>query len=535
MTKFLRIALIVCGLAFPLFSQATAGNTVDGQGASWDLVIQNRKVFSFRSGLGSMTPKERLNLAMNRLAQMPPVEMLQPVNYTLAPEAVVVKVGESPLFSIAPGDLDSDIGQTLEDAAIRVQDSLTEALKAEVAQRNVRNIVHSSLKSLVAISIFVFIAGLFGRGARRARRKIIRLAVSMPKLPGSSAKAVSPFDPRRISVWLAILVRLAHYMFLLISTYLCVTYVLECFPYTQPWGDTLGAGMLRLLLSIGQSLLHGIPGLFAVAVIAFIARALTQLINSFFKSVERGETIIPWIHQDTAAPTRRIAVALLWVFAIVLAYPHIPGNQSIAFKSISVFIGLLVSFGSAGVVNQAMNGLAIMYARSFRNGDYVKIGEVEGTVSELSLLSTKLHTIRQEEIIIPNSVVIAQTTYNYTRILDEHGVGISTTVNISYDTPWRKVHALLKMAAEKTKGLAKDPAPYIIQVALGGVCVEYTLVVHMVEEPKLRQFVKSDLHQHIQDVFNQYGVKIMTPTYVDMEIPNTLPPDRWYDEPAERP
>ena len=530
MTNLLRIMLLACGLALSLCSQVVS-QTGEGQGVSYDLVIQNRKVFSFRAGLGSLSAQERLNLVHERLANMPVEELHAPVYYVLAPEAAIMKVGERPFFSIAPGDLDADIGQTLEDAALRVQSRLADALEAEAYQRNVRYLIYGAIKSLGAFVALAILVAMFGRVARFAMRKITRLAIS--KLPNYSLGESSALTQHRLAAWLHVLTRVVYFAFSAMAAYLCVTFVLGCFPYTQPWGETLGSGLLRLLLSIGKSVLHGIPGIFAIVVIAFIAQGLTRLINNFFKSVERGDTALPWIHQDTAAPTRRIAVALLWVFAIVLAYPHIPGNESIAFKSISVFIGLLVSFGSAGVVNQAMNGLAIMYARSFKSGDYVRIGEVEGTVSELSMLSTKLHTIRHEEIIIPNSVVITQTTYNYTRLLDEHGVGISTSLKFNHDVPWRQVHALLVMAAKNTNGLAKDPAPYVIQTDLGSTC-EYTLVVHMIAEPELRQFVKSDLHQNIQDAFNQYGVKLMTPLYIESGMPDFVPPEQWYKEPAKR-
>jgi small-conductance mechanosensitive channel len=261
---------------------------------------------------------------------------------------------------------------------------------------------------------------------------------------------------------------------------------------------------------------------------------MTHLVNIVFKSIERGEATLPWIYQDTAAPTRRIVVALLWIFAIVLAYPYIPGNESIAFKSISVFVGLLVSLGSAGVVSQAMNGLAITFGRSFKAGDYVKIGGVEGTVSEVTLVFTKLHTIRHEEIIVPNSIVASQTTYNYTRMADEHGVGIATSITMGFDVPWRQVHALLMMAAERTKDLRRDPAPYVIQTALSDACTEYTLVVHMAGEPKLAQFVKSELHQNILDAFSQHGVQMITPSYIETRVPGVVPVDRWYAPPAAK-
>jgi small-conductance mechanosensitive channel len=519
-------------LFFQLYSQ-TAEQIHAAQPNASHLVIQNRKVFTFRANLGALTPEERLNLARGRLANMPTDDLLGLVQYSAAPETggVLMSVGSHPLFTITTGDLDADIGQTLESATTSVQTILRDALDAEAAQRNIKTLFHGVLKASAAtIGLLAFLV-FIGRATRFARRKITNIAISrLPKiLPGRG----SMFNLRYIYSGLELLIRAIHYTVISIVTYLCIVYILSCFPYTQPWAETLGSGLVTLLLNMGKTVLHSLPGIFAVAVIVFVVRGLTHLINNLFKAIERGETTIPGIYQDTAAPTRRVAIALLWIFAIIMAYPYIPGNESIAFKGVSIFVGLLVSFGSAGVVNQAMNGLAIMYARSFKCGDYVKIGNVEGTVLELTMLSTKLHTIRHEEIIIPNSVVIAQTTYNYTRIADEHGVGISTSVTIGYDVPWRQVHALLKMAAESTSGLGKDPAPYVIQTALSDACVEYTLVVHMTVAPNLRPFVKSDLHQSIQDVFNRHGVQIMTALHVTSGLPDVIPEERWYAEPAK--
>jgi small-conductance mechanosensitive channel len=392
------------------------------------------------------------------------------------------------------------------------------------------SIFHNVLKALSAIAVFSIFLALIGQASEYARRKITKLTLA--RLPKVSLGRISVLSPRRVAVWLKVIIRVIYFAIVAIVAYLCIVYILDCFPYTKPWAGTLGSGLLNLLIDLCKTVLHSLPGLFAICVIAFATKGLTHLVNSIFKAIERGEAALPWIHQDTAAPTRRIVVVLLWLFAIVMAYPYIPGNESIAFKSVSLFVGVLVSFGSAGVVNQAMNGLVIMYARSFKCGDYVKIGDVEGIVSELTMLSTKLHTIRHEEIMIPNSVVISQTTYNYTRIADEHGVGISTSVALGYDTPWRQVHALLIMAAENTKGLSKDTAPYVIQKALSDACVEYTLVVHMTIEPKMHEFVRSDLHQNILDVFNQYNVQILTPTRIVSGIPNTIPAEGWYAAPA---
>src|SRR5262249_54743267 len=189
-----------------------------------------------------------------------------------------------------------------------------------------------------------------------------------------------------------------------------------------------------------------------------------------------------------------------------------PGSQSDAFKGVSVFIGLMVTFGSSGLVNQIISGFMITYSRAMRIGDFVRIGDVEGTVTHLGVLSTKIKTLRQEEVTVPNAVVVSQTTTDYSRPGDQEGVFTPTSVTIGYDAPWRQVHALLLLAAERTPGLPREPKPVVLQMALHDFYVKYTLFVCL-ERQESRPFTLHTLHAHIQDLFNEYGVQIMSPNY----------------------
>src|SRR5262249_40766019 len=184
-----------------------------------------------------------------------------------------------------------------------------------------------------------------------------------------------------------------------------------------------------------------------------------------------------WLHSEAAQPTRRLVTALLWVFAVVVAYPYLPGSQTEAFKGVSVLLGLMVTFGSSGLVNQIMSGFMVTYSRALRVGDFVRIGDVEGTVTHLGILSTKLRTPRNEEVTIPNGVVVSQTTTDYSRFSASDGVFTSTSVTIGYDAPWRQVQALLLGAAERTPGLRREPTPFVLQTALEDFYVQYTLFV----------------------------------------------------------
>jgi small-conductance mechanosensitive channel len=196
-----------------------------------------------------------------------------------------------------------------------------------------------------------------------------------------------------------------------------------------------------------------------------------------------------------------------------------------------VFVGLMVSLGSSGLVNQAKSSFMITYSRALRPGDFVRIGEVEGTVIHAGLLATKVLTRRREEVTLPNAVVAGSTITNFSRHAGE-GVYTRTAVTIGYDTPWRQVEAMLLLAASRTAGVRAEPAPAVLQTALQDFYVEYTLIV-VPEKPEDRLPVLSELHGHIQDVFNEHGVQIMSPNYeADPEAPKVVPKDRWFEAPA---
>ncbi len=270
-------------------------------------------------------------------------------------------------------------------------------------------------------------------------------------------------------------------------------------------------------------------------VILLVTWALTRVVAQFFQTVGAGRIRAAWLEAETAEATRRIVVVVIWVFALTAAFPFIPGSGSDAFRGVGVLAGLMLSLGSAGIVNQAMSGLVVVYSRAFREGDYVKIGDVEGTVVRRGSLSTKIRNVRNEEVTLPNGVVITAPTINYTRLASDGGALLSATVTIGYDAPWRQVHAMLELAASRSAGLRKAPAPYVVQRALSDFYVEYQLVA-VAERSQDRPLALSRLHAEIQDAFNEQGVQIRSPHFRGQpDAPVLVPPERWHAPPAPKP
>jgi small-conductance mechanosensitive channel len=490
------------------------------------LMYANRYVVTFRAAVLARTPADRAASAvqfLNRLVEEAPNGR---VTTELFGGSAAISVAGRPVFAILPQDVDADAGETVQrtaaDTAARLQTAFDEAIELRNPSRLFRNGLLALVATLIYLGALWLLRRVYRAGATRltigAERQLARLPGGEIILHASGASVLL----RRSSAVVSLLL-------VLLLTDLWLTFVLRRFPYTRPLGESLRTSVLSALLSLGHRVVDALPGLITVLIIVLVTRFLVRLTTLLFEAVEKGRSSIPGLYPETALPTRRIVAALLWLCALIVSYGYLPGSESAAFKGVSVFVGLMVSLGSTGIMNQIMSGLTITYSRALRLGDFVKVGDVEGTVTHLGTLATKIKTPRHEEITIPNAVVVSSATTNYSR---EEGVFVPTSLTIGYDTPWRQVHALLLLAADRTAGVLRDPQPVVRQTALEDFYVKYTLLVCL-EQPDRRGPVLDALHANIQDAFNEYGVQIMSPNYeADPSGPKVVAKHNWYAAPA---
>jgi small-conductance mechanosensitive channel len=446
---------------------------------------------------------------------------------------VVVLVGGSMLFRVLNGDVNAELGETpqavAESAARNLEVALAEIREAQDARALLPAVLHAfaatALAAVALLALWRAYRWLSTRLLTRVRRSAEHLVPQWGRTiigPGAVEKAV--MAPLRIVAWLL----------LFLVAYEWLAFVLGRFPYTRPWGEALFANLAGAFAEILHGIAQALPGLFFVLVIFYLARLVARAVRSFFAGVEEGRISVQWVDETTARPTARLINGVVWLFGFVAAYPYIPGSDSEAFKGIGVFLGLMLSIGSSGIVNQAVSGLMLMYTRALRPGEFVQIGDTEGTVRSVGFVNTRIETLRHEEVSIPNAVIAATMTRNFSRLAGDGGVRVPTKVTIGYDAPWRQVRALLLMAAERTQSIARTPEPRVLQTALHDFYVEYTLLVS-VADPTRRPVVLDELHAHIQDVFNEHGVQIMSPNYeADPGQPKIVAPADWYKAPAQR-
>jgi small-conductance mechanosensitive channel len=304
-----------------------------------------------------------------------------------------------------------------------------------------------------------------------------------------------------------------------VFVYAWLLYVLSLFPWTRGITGAVIGYILDPLRAFGAAALSYLPNLFVLAVIAFITRYVIKLARIFFGGVEKGQIVLPGFYVDWASPTYKIVRFFILAFAFTVAFPYIPGSRSEAFKGVSIFLGILFSLGSTSAVSNVMGGLSITYMRAYKVGDRVRIGETTGDVIDKSLLVTHIRTIKNEDITIPNAMIMNTHIVNYSARAKEEGLILHTSVTIGYDAPWRTVHELLTEAARKTACILLEPKPFVLQTALNDFYVTYELNAYT-DEPREMVNTYSSLHRNIQDSFNEAGVEIMSPHYAQLRDGN---------------
>ncbi len=329
--------------------------------------------------------------------------------------------------------------------------------------------------------------------------------------------------------------RALRFIVLAIVVYFYLNTLLGLYPWTRPAALILFDLVFNPVRSLWEGFVASLPDLIFLAVLFFVVRYVLRLTRTFFKGVETGRIKLQNFDQEWASPTYRIVRILIIAFSLVVAYPYIPGSDSGAFKGVSLFLGVIFSLGSSSFIANIMAGVAMTYRGAFKIGDRVRIGDVVGEVREIKNMTTRIRTVKNESVVIPNSNILNSNVTNYSQLAKDSGLIIHTIVGIGYDTPWRQVEAMLLLAAERTPGLEKDPAPFVLQQEMGDYAINYEINGYCKDVSRMLA-VKSDLHRNIQDAFNEHGVQIMSPAYeADPATLKIVPPDQWYAAPARKP
>lgn len=533
MGLLLLVALTVSGFAPAAHGQqpqvstqapANAGGQLEAKVHPATVRYFNRDIFTLRTDLYGRTPQVRATLAAQAIDRIAGRGGRAEVAFRNLQEGTLVLLDGEPVFAFTPGDLDPLAGATMAQARAGIASALSNAVAEAEAANSPRRLAGGILWSLLATVIAVgIIVGVIWLGRRINLALLAWLQRRLAVLHHASTRQIAS-SVRAIGSWLT---RIIYLVVVLVVLEEWLRFVLGRFAYTQPWSEAMRGWIARELDGWGQAILGAIPGLAVAIAVLLATRALTQAISITFRGVQAGRFKLFDIDADLAEPTRKIVVVVVWLFAIAIIYPLLPGAQTDAFKGLSVLVGLMVSLGASGIVAQAAGSFTILYSRTMRAGDLIKSGDTEGVVQQIGLFATRVRTITGVEVSIPNTVVLGNQLHNYSRNPEGKGMWLETGVTIGYDTPWRQVHKLLLGAAGRTAGVEARPASFVLQNGLDDFYADYRLWVWVVDVGA-RLDTLSALHASIQDEFNTAGVQIMSPHYErDPAEPKIVPPAQW--------
>ena len=312
---------------------------------------------------------------------------------------------------------------------------------------------------------------------------------------------------------LVFLANLLRYAVMLLQLILTVPLLFSIFPQTKDLAYKLFSYIWDPIKSIFLGIVEYVPNLFTIFVIWLAVKYLVRLVHYLASEIQSERLKIGGFYADWAMPTFHIVRFLLYAFMIAMIYPYLPGSKSGVFQGISVFVGLIVSLGSSTVIGNIIAGLVITYMRPFKLGDRIKLNDTTGNVIEKTPLVTRIRTPKNEVVTIPNSFIMSSHTVNFSQSARDYGLIIHSEVSVGYDIPWRKTHQLLVEAALNTPGVVDDPRPFVLETSLQDYYPVYQVNAYIKDANQLAQ-VYSDLHQNIQDRFNEEGIEIMSPHYI---------------------
>ncbi len=468
-------------------------------------------LFLLYSKSGSFSPKERAEAVNKRIEKLGStidfdVNSLKIEN---AETTFDILQGESIIMSI--NESDAFWNNTTKEELAKEYVAIINAEVIEYKEET--NYLNLAMKIGLAILVLLIIAALVKYISKLFAWTALKIqSQENKKIKGVQIKNYTLFDAKRQISVLLLLNNAVKWFTIVVAIYIALPILFGIFPWTQHFAATLFGYVLDPLKNILLSFWNYLPNLITIIVIIVVYRYVLRAIRFLKDEIAQGNLQLNGFYPDWAEPTYQIVRILLLAFMFVVLWPYLPGSDSPIFKGVSVFLGFLFTFGSAGSLSNVIAGLVLTYMRLFTIGDRVKIGDVTGDVIEKSALVTRVRTPFNEIISIPNSTVMNSHTINYSSDAPEKGLIVHTTVTIGYDVPWKDVHTALIDAALRTELILKEPNPFVFQTGLEDFYVAYEVHAY-VREANKQGSIYSDLRQNIQDVFNERGIEILSPHY----------------------
>jgi|WetSurMetagenome_2_1015567.scaffolds.fasta_scaffold00871_4 small-conductance mechanosensitive channel len=479
--------------------------------SGYPVYMGNDTLFLVYMNTGAFTAVDRAAAIIARLKKMAAAKSFFPDSLVYVPEETGVDIAYRGTTVMTVSDMDALWNNASKDSLARAYGAAMK--RSAVAFRREHSLiayVGSGAAILALLASCIALAVFLRRLAATATNRIVTRRNAL--LKGVSIKNVSLLSrdrQLRIVIQAIRVLEIAAYFVLLYATLSILFFIL---PWTKDISKTLVDWVVHPVKTIARGIVEYLPKLFNVAVIVIVTQLAVRVAKKVFDEIGKGTLKVRGFYEDWARPTFNIVRFLLYAFMLILIFPYLPGSESPAFRGVTVFLGVLLSLGSTSAVANVVAGLAITYMRPFRVGDRIRIGEVTGDVMEKTMLVTRIRTLKNEDVTIPNAGILSGHTVNFSTAGKGRGLIVHTAVTIGYGVPWRSVHAALTEAALSTQGILSEPRPFVLQTSLDDFYVTYEINA-FTDQPHDMAAIYSRLHENIQDAFGKANIEITSPHY----------------------
>ncbi len=309
---------------------------------------------------------------------------------------------------------------------------------------------------------------------------------------------------------LIFLTKVGQLLTILFQLAISIPLLFSIFPETKAVTYRMIGYVWDPLCNIVISVIHYIPDLIQIVIVFYAFRYLVRFMRYMAGEIENGKLRISGFYPEWAMPTFFILRVFAYAFMVVMIWPLLPYSDSGVFKGVSVFLGVIVSFSSSSVIGNMVSGIVMTYMRPFRIGDFIRFEDNEGEVIEKTVLVTRIRTLKNDIITIPNSSILQAKTFNYTLSAENYGIIVHTQFTMGYDINWRTCERLLIDAALATKHIQHHPKPFVLAHALDDSYLTYEINAYTHYSKDLLT-VYSELHKNVVDKFNEAGIEVMAP------------------------
>ncbi len=509
----LAVAICLIAITSPLaYGQESVPSSTKIDGSP--VVLSGEQLFVIQSKVGSFSPEERAETVSNRIETIAQNSSISIDSLKIENEenTTNLMLGDKVILTLVDADAKA-ARTTRQELSIEYLNKIKKSIQQYRQSRSLKNISVGALYAFLATMALLIIFKTLNHILSKLLRKLD--SWQGRRIPALSVQNIEFLPATQITNLLTKVVNFLRLVLFLGLFYLYLLLVLSLFPWTNQIGASLSSYLLQAVGGAFKSFFVYLPNLFIVALVVVLTYYILKFFQSIFKEIGRGNFTVPGFYPEWARPTSKLMTFLIIALAVIVAFPYLPGAKSPAVQGVSVFLGLLLSIGSSAAVANVVAGVILIYTRAFEVGDRVKVGDAIGDIVEKTLLVTRILTIKNVVITIPNASVLNAQIINYSAAAQDSQTPpliLHTTITLGYDLPWRMVHEALIGAAGATSHILAEPAPFVLQTSLDDFYVSYEINAYT-DRPKIMAKIYSELHQNIQDKCNEAGIEILSPHY----------------------